>query len=146
MNYEIVTIEEKTVVGLFARSGVNDPQGMEKIGGLWNKLMNCRLCDTIKNKKSELSYGIYSNYTETDYDCNVGMEVSKAENPELITKLIPAGKYAKFSIYGNVVTAVNDAWTKIWSMDLDRAFTADFEEYLDCEMENAHVNIYVALK
>ena len=46
---------------------------------------------------------------ETDYDVNVGMEVSKAENSELVTT-IPAGKYAKFSIHGHIVHDVSKAW------------------------------------
>lgn len=146
MNYEIVTLEEKTIVGLETRTGINDPKCQEKIGGLWNSFMGNGMASTINNKKIELSYGVYSNYTETDYDVTVGMDVSKSENPELKTKVIPSGKYAKFSIHGHVVNDVAKAWEDIWAMNLDRIFTADFEEYLDCEMENAHVNIYVALK
>ena len=146
MNYDIVTLEEKTIVGLETRTGINDPKCQEKIGGLWNSFMGNGMAGTIKNIKSGHAFGIYSNYTETDYDVTVGMDVSKTENPELKTKIIPAGKYAKFSICGHVVNDVAKAWEDIWTMNLDRTFTADFEEYLDCEMENAHVDIYVALK
>ena len=64
----------------------------------------------------------------------------------LDVKIIPAGKYAKFSICGNMVTAVAEAWQQIWDMDLDRSFTGDFEEYKNSEVENAEIDIYVALK
>ena len=67
-------------------------------------------------------------------------------NKNLDVKIIPAGKYAKFSICGNMVTAVVDAWQQIWQMDLDRSFTGDFEEYKNADVENAEIDIYVALK
>ncbi len=76
----------------------------------------------------------------------VGNEVSKAENSEYVVKVIPAGKYAKFSITGHVQRAVSKAWEEIWSMNLDRSYVADFEEYLNSDFENAKIDIYVSLK
>jgi len=35
---------------------------------------------------------------------------------------------------------------EIWKMDLKRSFTGDFEEYLNCDWENADIEIYIALK
>ena len=45
-----------------------------------------------------------------------------------------------------MVTAVLDAWQQICQMDLDRSFTGDFEEYKNADVENAEIDIYVALK
>jgi predicted transcriptional regulator YdeE len=146
MNYEIVNLEEKIIVGLKTRTGINDPECQKKISGVWTSLLFDGFAQSIKNKKSEYAYGVYSNYSETDYDVNVGMEVSKAENSELVTITIPAGKYAKFSIHGHIVHDVTKAWDEIWKMNLDRSFEADFEEYLNNDMENADINIYVSLK
>lgn len=146
MNYEVVNLEEKIIVGLQTRTGINDPECQAKIGGLWNSFFQNNIGQSTKNKKSELAYGIYSNYSDTDYDVNVGIEVSKADNPELVTKVIPAGKYAKFSIHGHIVHDVSKAWDTIWKMNLDRSFVSDFEEYLNSDMENADINIYVSLK
>ena len=103
-----------------------------------------------KNTVNEFAIGLYSDYTEDKnwYCITVGNEVSSLDenNKNLDVKIIPAGKYAKFSICGNMVTAVVDAWQQIWQMDLDRSFTGDFEEYKNADVENAEIDIYVALK
>ncbi|MEG2669741.1 MAG: effector binding domain-containing protein [Oscillospiraceae bacterium] len=97
-------------------------------------------------KVNEYTIGLYSDYDNETYCVTAGNEVSKAENEDLTIKIIPAGKYAKFSIHGHMVNAVCKAWNDIWKMDLDRSFTGDFEEYLNCDFENADIDIYVALK
>lgn len=38
MNYEIVELKEKTIVGFAARTGNEDPEMRSIIGGLWQKL------------------------------------------------------------------------------------------------------------
>lgn len=146
MNYQIVNLEEKIVVGVGAVTGNDDPKMGEIIGGLWEKLFQGGIYTMIKNRVNEYAIGLYSDYTQTQYHILAGMEVSKAENTELVTKVIPAGKYAKFTIHGNMVTAVAEAWEEIWKMDLDRTFTGDFEEYLNDDWENADIHIYIAIK
>lgn len=146
MNYEIVTLEEKLIAGLTARTGNNDPDCTKIIGGLWQKFMGENISQNMKNKVSQYPVGLYSDYDETSYDVTVGTAVSENGNPELSTKVIPSGKYAKFSINGDVVKDVADAWNEIWKMPLERSFIADFEEYISNNNGVADVNIYVALK
>lgn len=146
MNYKIVSLEQKTVVGLSAVTGNADPKMGEVISGLWEKLYQGGVNAAIKNKVNEYAIGLYSDYTKDQYCVTAGDEVSKPENPELAVKRIPAGKYAKFSVHGNMVKAVAEAWGEIWQMDLDRSFTGDFEEYLNSDWENADIDIYVALR
>lgn len=148
MKYEIVNLEEKIVVGINTVTANDAPDVGEKIGGLWYQLYQGGVHEQIKNLKNEYAIGLYSDYTqEGKYQVTVGNEVTSPQNPELTTKLIPAGKYAKFSVHGHMVTAVNEAWNKIWSMEeLDRSFTGDFEEYLTNDFENADIDIYIALK
>lgn len=146
MNYEIVNLKEKVIVGLSSATSNEDPQMGEKIGKLWIDLYQGGFNAKIRNKVNEYSIGLYSDYTENGYIVTVGNEVVKSENNELTTKIIPAGNYAKFSIHGHTVDAVAKAWGEIWSVDLDRSFTGDFEEYLNSDFENADINIYIALK
>lgn len=146
MNYEIVNLEEKTVVGVSAITGNSDPKMGDVIGELWEKLYQGGVYETIKNKVNEYAIGLYSDYSEDKYEVTAGNEVSKVENDHLTVKIIPEGKYAKFSIRGNMTTAVAEAWGEIWKMDLDRSFTGDFEEYLNCDFEDALIDIYIALK
>lgn len=146
MNYEVVNLEEKIVVGVSAITGNNDPKMGEIIGGLWEKLYQGGINANIKNKVNEYAIGLYSDYKDSEYCVTAGNEVSKIENEDLSVKIIPAGKYAKFSVHGNMEKAVAEAWGKIWAMNLDRSFTFDFEEYLNCDFENCDIDIYIALK
>lgn len=146
MNYEVVNLDQKTVVGVSAITGNADPKMGEIIGGLWDRLYNQGVYPTIKNKVNEYAIGLYSDYTKDQYCVTAGNEVSKAENVELDIKIIPAGKYAKFSVHGHMEKAVAKAWGEIWNMNLDRSFTGDFEEYLNSDYDNADIDIYIALK
>lgn len=146
MNYEIVNLQQKIVVGVSAITSNADPKMGEVIGGLWEKLYQGGVNATIKNKMNEYAIGLYSDYTNDQYCVTAGNEVSKPENDELTVKMIPAGKYAKFSVHGHMEKAVAEAWGEIWGMDLDRSFTGDFEEYLNSDWENADIDIYIALK
>lgn len=146
MNYDVVTLEEKIVVGVSTKTSNEDPEMGEKIGKLWVELYQGGINAGIKNKVNDYAIGLYSDYSSNGYTVTAGNEVSKAENEELSTKVIPAGRYAKFSIHGHMETAVTKAWGEIWSMDLDRSFTGDFEEYLNSDFENAEIDIYIALK
>lgn len=148
MNYEIVNLEEKIVVGLTARTGNNDPDIQKIVGGLWQDFMGKGISALLKNKANPYCVGLYTNYNFEDvtYDVTVGAEVTENENSELSVKTVPAGKYAKFNIKGDVVIDVTNAWNEIWAMLLERTYTADFEEYLSNENGVADINIYVALK
>lgn len=147
MNYETVELKEKTIVGFSTTTGNNDAQMGEKIGRLWDSLYgDMSAYNSIRNKVNDHAIGLYSDYEGEQYCATAGVEVTVAENPELSTKVIPAGKYAKFSFVGDMVKAVQNAWVEIWKMDLPRSFTGDFEEYLDSDMENCHIQIFVALK
>ena len=146
MNYEIVTLPEKIVVGVSATTSNNDPEMGKVIGGLWEKLYQGGVNAAIKNKVNESAIGLYSDYAADSYCVTAGNEVSTAENPELTVKIIPAGKYAKFSVHGHMERAVAQAWGEIWQMDLPRSFTGDFEEYLNSNFENCDIDIYIALK
>ena len=70
----------------------------------------------------------------------------KTEQEGIEVRRIPAGKYAKFVIHGDMVKAVQNAWQEIWQMDLKRSFCYDFEEYQNSDMENAEIHIYVGLQ
>lgn len=146
MKYEIVNLEEKIVVGVSAITSNDDPNMGKIIGGLWEKLYQGGINKTIKNKVNEYAIGLYSDYEDNKYLVTVGNEVCKAENEGFTIKKIPAGKYAKFSIEGHLKKAVAEAWNKIWQMDLDRSYEADFEEYLNSDYNNAKVDIYISLK
>ena len=151
MNYEIVNLEEKNVIGFCKRTSNLDPQMQIIIGGLWKNLFELGYVEKINSKCSTYPICLYSDY-ESDasgkYDATVGFEVSSDAIPPTgtIRKIIPAGTYAKFYIKGNLVDAVNHFWQALWKMDLPRTYTGDFEVYLsDALADEAELYVYIAI-
>lgn len=154
MDYEVVKLEEKTVVGLSARTNNTSPDMGQVIGGLWGRFYQPGYYDAIADKKSGKSLGIYTEYAGTemdDYTIVVGADTTSKEQPAAIANgmeiwKIPAGTYAKFVVRGHMQAAVAQFWQELWKMELPRAFVCDFEEYQDSEMEQAEIHIYISLK
>ncbi len=150
MNYEIITLREKIVAGIAERTN-NKASDMKKvIGGLWEKFYKDGIYKMIPEKTNKSSLAIYTDYAggiSDDYTVMVCCEVKKeSKNIQYMIRTIPAGKYAKFVVKGNVQTAVIEAWKNIWHMDIPRSFNCDFEEYLNDDMGHAEINIYIGLK
>lgn len=143
MNYEIVELKEKTIVGFTARTSNEDPQMGAIIGDLWKQLYTPENTEKIQNRVNAYAIGLYSDYDKEGYQVTAGFEVSDAESQNGFTvKTIPAGRYAKFSVHGDMIEAVANSWKEIWETPLDRTFTGDFEEYLSQE----DIDIYIAIK
>lgn len=150
MDYEIVTLKEKIVVGVSARTSNTSPDVGAVIGGLWERFFNGGIYASIPKKADEKALGIYKDYEgdeRAEYTAMVACETT--EEPQEGTYdvcRIPAGRYARFIIHGDMVQAVAAAWQEIWQMDLPRTFRCDLEEYQDDSMEDAEIHIYVGLK
>lgn len=150
MDYEIVMLEEKIAVGISARTNNLSPDMGAVIGGLWGRFYQEGIYASIPDKANEKAMGIYTEFAgdeKADYTVVVACEVTKEPAAGAYTVCrIPAGRYARFVIHGDMVQAVGSAWQEIWKMDLSRTFICDFEEYQDDSMENAEIHIYVGLK
>ncbi|MEY8428658.1 GyrI-like domain-containing protein [Lachnospiraceae bacterium 46-15] len=150
MEYEIVTLEERIAVGVSARTNNASPDMGAVIGGLWNCFYNEGVYASIPRKANEKALGIYTDYAgdeKADYTAMAACETSvEPQGEDYAVCRIPAGKYAKFVVHGDMVQAVAAAWQEIWQMNLPRAFQCDFEEYQDDCMDNAEIHIYVGLK
>lgn len=151
MEYEIVTLEEKIAVGVSARTNNTSPDMGVVIGGLWNRFYNEGIYESIPKKENTKALGIYTDYAgdeKANYTVFAACETSlEPEEDHFAVCHIPAGRYAKFIVRGDMVQAVADAWQEIWRMDLPRAFRCDFEEYQNDEMgSNAEIHIYIGLK
>lgn len=104
MNYEIVTLEEKTVVGILARTNNTAPDMGEVISGLWNRFFSEGIYESIPDKASEKALGIYTDYEgdeKADYTMMVACETTKRpETGDYAVRTIPAGRYARFIVRG----------------------------------------------
>ena len=103
----------------------------------------------IPGKTSDKALGIYTEYENDErgsYTFMTGCTVSGDIPDGFEVRTLPAGKYAKFVVRGNMVTAVGEFWQKLWQMPLDRTFVFDFEEYQNSDPNNCEVHIYIGIK
>ncbi|MCY6483848.1 GyrI-like domain-containing protein [Clostridium aestuarii] len=151
MKYEVVTLAKKVVVGKSIRTTNENGQSMKDIGAMWEKFIGEGVYDTIKNKVDGKGIGLYTEYEDdvtAPYTFMCCCEVTETTNSDgLDTKIISEGKYAKFTVKGNMVKAVGEAWCKIWDMDLDRKYDSDFELYHNDseDMNNQTIDIFISL-
>lgn len=151
MDYEIVYLKEKIVTGIKIRTNNNDPKMKNDISKLWKKFFEDEIYQSIPNKKTRNSIGLYTNYENNfngDYDVMICCEVleEKKFSKKVEVNRIAADKYAKFNIKGDNKEAITEFWAKLWTMELDRKYTFDFEEYqTDCNMNNREINVYISI-
>ncbi len=156
MNYEIVELKEKTVAVLTARTNNASPEMGNIIGGLWQKFYSEEIFPALKDRANAYALGLYTEYSadeKGDYTAAVGCEITG--DPELPNGMktikIPSGKYAEFSITGEMDTteqlaALQRLWQELWDMKLDRSFICDFEEYRSADPKFADIHVYIGLK
>ncbi|WP_462384688.1 zinc ribbon domain-containing protein [Intestinibacillus massiliensis] len=151
MNYEVVTLDERTVVGIGTRTGNDAPDMMQKIGKVWQDFMGGGAVERIPGRTGDRCYGLYYNYTWDDnsYDMLAAWGADgDAPLPEGFQRVtIPGGQYAKFSFRGDVTQDTGRFWGEVWQIELPRAYRIDFEEYIceDGDEANAQINIYIGL-
>lgn len=147
-------LESFNVIGISIRTTNENNQSVQDILGLWNTFLKEGIIDKIPNKISTEIFSIYTDYQGdyiAPYTTILGCKVSSLDSvPEgMVGKKIPAGKYVKKLVKGNLNEGVVFAeWEKIWNSDLDRAYTADFEVYGQkaSNPEKAEIDIFVAVK
>lgn len=154
MDYKIVELAEKTVVGITARTNNSSPEMSAVISGLWKRFFE-EAYGKISDKANPYTLGIYTDYSSDekgDYTLMCACEVTSENGNEMFeVKKIPAGKYAEFEIVGDMDTEaqfkeIDRLWRELWGMDLERSFVYDFEEYRSADPNRADVHIYIGLK
>ena len=114
MNYEIVELKEKTIVGFAGRTSNDDPKMGAVISELWQKLYTPENVSGTRNRVNTYAIGLYSDYEKEGYQVTAGFEVSKA-----------------CALEGS----------EIWNTPLDRTYTGDFEEYRTMEDIDIYIAI-----
>ncbi len=149
MKYEIMEMEEKTAAGIEIRTNNFSSDVYEAIGKLWEKFYS-EAYNKIEYKINGRALGIYTEYEgdeKEDYTMMTACEVSSdKQSSDIIIKKIPKGKYAVFTIRGDVRTAVGEFWQELWKMNLNRNFIFDYEEYCEGTIEDCVIKIYIGIK
>jgi len=153
MEFEIIELKEKIVEGIEIKTTNENGKSVQDIANLWQKFFTQEIYNGIENKVNNKTIGLYTEY-EGDYTKPyhfvVCTEVTKQSQnmQQRIVRVIPKGKYAKFTIYGDIQKSVGEAWKEIWKMNLKRKYTCDFEEYQNNsdDMQKQEIHIYIAIE
>lgn len=149
-----VRIEPFQVIGISVRTTNENGQAAKEIADLWDRFMNEKILEAIPNKTDSHVYSIYTDY-EGDhtkpYTAILGCKVGSLEDiPDgMMGKSFEGGNYVKLSAKGNLMKGlIVNKWAEIWEMDLDRAFTTDFEVFGEKAQNpaDAEIDFLIALK
>ncbi len=149
-----VIIKTFSVIGISVRTTNENGQSAKDIGALWDKFMKEGILEQIPNKVDSSIYSIYTD-EESDqtkpYTTILGCKVENTtEIPKgMVAKTFNTETYQKFVSKGDLTKgAVYQEWSKIWEMDLDRTYTADFEVYGEKAQNptDAEVDIFIAVE
>lgn len=150
MNYVKESQGKKYFIGIPVRTA-NESFHQDAVP-LWTRFFREDLAEKIPNKMNRDLLGVYTDY-EGDYTMPftylIGCEVIDLKTiPEGMVGLeIGASCYAVFKATGAFPESMLHAWQTIWSSDLKRSYTTDFEVY-DAHFNpqnNPEVKIYIAV-
>ena len=149
-----------TVVGIAARTTnakEMTPEGI--IGRLWARLYQEGILAAIPNRAGSNVIAVYTDYASDEkgeYTFLLGAKVTSSDHlpASLVTKQVPAGRYAVFtSDKGPVQQVVPQAWMRVWSTPRTdpagmRVFKADFEVHDErsADPQSSVVDVYVGIK
>lgn len=150
MAYPEISLGEIHLVGVEIRT---NNSATTEIGELWQSFYANSVQDRIPNCIDSRLFGLYSHYESDhtgDYSFMIGCPVDALENiPQgMVGRTVPAQTYQVARAQGALPDALIDTWQSIWSSDIPRSFTYDFEIYDDraADPANAEVDIFVARK
>ncbi len=148
---ETIELPAFTVVGITVRTINKNGQSKKDMTALWNRFMGDNIVQQISGRISDDIYCFYTDY-ESDhlgyYTALLGCKVNeKAPAPVGFRGItIPAGKYCVYSLAGDPLHAVLDAWQEIWAGDAERAYTFDLYKVNAQDFADTEVKIYLSLK
>jgi predicted transcriptional regulator YdeE len=151
---QTVIIEPFKIIGISIQTTNENDQASKDIAALWGRFMEENILTKIPNKIENDIYSLYAAY-EGDhtqpYTTILGCRVNKLDEIPIgmIGRSFDGGKYYKTSTKGDLMQGlIVKQWEKIFEMDLNRSYVADFEIYGE-KAQNpsaAEVDVYVGIK
>jgi predicted transcriptional regulator YdeE len=151
---EELKMEEILVIGIAVETSNENGKAALDIPKLWERFLSEHIGQQIPNKTSEEIIAIYTHY-ESDftgaYTTILGCQVQNlSQIPEgMVGHKIEKQTFTKFEVKGDLTQGiVYQQWVNIWKMDLNRAYTSDFEIYRQTAQNEAEaqVDIFIAIK
>jgi predicted transcriptional regulator YdeE len=149
-----VKIEPFKIIGIAIRTTNENGQASQEIAELWQRFMSESVISKIPNKIDNAVYSLYTEY-ESDhtkpYTAILGCKVENLDNVPngMIGKSFDGGTYFKTTTKGDLMQGlVVNQWSKIFEMELDRTYDADFEIFGEKAQNpsDAEVDFYVGIK
>jgi predicted transcriptional regulator YdeE len=134
MEYEEVTIEGFSVVGVSIRTTNKDDQSERDIRKLRMEFLLNNIADDIHNRVSDDIYCIYVDFDgkkDGEYTAILGYRVSNTNDDtgEYAYGEVAGGKYYKFVSEGEVPQCARPTWEYIWNSDINRKYLTDFDVF-----------------
>ncbi len=151
---QTVKIESFNIIGISIRTTNENGQAPNEIAELWQKFISENIISKIPNKISNDIYSLYTEY-ESDhtkpYTTILGCKVGNLDSiPNgMVGNSFKGGNYIKTSTKGDLMQGlIVNHWAKIFEMDLERVYTADFEIFGEKAQNpsDAEVDFYVSIK
>ncbi|AEL27682.1 GyrI-like domain-containing protein [Cyclobacterium marinum] len=142
------------IIGISIQTTNENDQASKDIAALWGRFMDENLLTKIPNKTGSDIYSLYTSY-EGDhtlpYTTILGCKVENLDEipAGMVGRSFDGGKYFATSAKGNLMQGlIVKQWEKIFELDLNRTYLADFEIYGE-KAQNplaAEVDFYVGIK
>ena len=134
-NYEVkaglAEVEAFDVVGISVVT--SHETATDDINALWERFFKDSIGQYVPSKTDDVIYAVYSDYEgdhEAPYRLTIGYRVSAVEIPAKMHHVrVQPAEYAVMSAAGEQPKALLETWEAIWSSDLERTYTTDFEVY-----------------
>ena len=151
---QTVKIEPFKIIGISIRTTNENGQASQEIAELWQRFMSENVISKIPNKIDNAVYSLYTEY-ESDhtkpYTTILGCKVENLDNVPngMVGKSFDGGTYSKTTAKGDLMQGlVVNQWSKLFEMELDRTYDADFEIFGEKAQNpaDAEVEFYVGIK
>ena len=150
---QTVKIEPFRLIGISVKTTNENGQSVKEIAELWQRFMSENILTKIPNKVDSMIYSLYTDY-EGDhtkpYTTILGCKVKNLTSiPDgMVGKSFDGGNYVKTNAKGDLTKGlIVNHWSKIFEMEQNRAYDADFEIYGEKARDpsNAEVDFYVGV-
>lgn len=152
MHYTQEKVPAQRIIGISVKTE-NSSDGFQKIKDLWARFYGEKVVSQIPGKISDDIFAVYTDYEKDHtkpYTLIVGVKVEGDVLPPegMDEHVIPKQTYAVFTVKGEMPQAIIKTWKYIWSSDLKRKYSTDFEHYIINSDQNliSENKIYIAIK
>ena len=151
---EKVRIETFKLIGISVRTTNENGQAAKDIAELWSKFINENIQNAIPDKVDNTIYSLYTDYDgdhTQPYTAIIGCKVNHLSNIPcgMVGKSFDGGNYVKITARGDLTKGmIVNEWRKIWEIDLERIYTADFEVFGEKAQNpsDAEIDFLIAVK